>query len=182
MDRIFSLLTVKGSLGRTAKRRAQWINVALPAAAICFVLGVTLPIVRVENLFIFTEKVSIVGAVYQLASENEFLLAAIIALFSIGLPAAKILIADIVWRFCPAHTARNSRAFHILAKISHWSMLDVVVIAGVIVVYKASGLAEASSQPGLYFFFASIILSGLSMLAIRRSAEATTNAQTIKGA
>ncbi len=44
-------------------------------------------------------------------------------------------------------------------------MLDVVLVALVIFAAKTSGLATAFTQPGLWFFAASAVLDGRSLVA-----------------
>ena len=48
-----------------------------------------------------------------------------------------------------------------LPALSKWSMLDVVLVALVIFAAKTSGLADAASRIGLWFFAASSLLTAL---------------------
>ena len=55
----------------------------LLAAAICFGLGASLPLVRFEKLWLFSETPSLLGLVHGLWQEGSLLLSAIVGLFSI---------------------------------------------------------------------------------------------------
>ena len=45
--------------------------------------------------------------------------------------------------------------------LGKWSMLDVLVLALMIFYIKSNGIADASSQPGIYFFFGAVLLTML---------------------
>jgi len=52
------------------------------------------------------------------------------------------------------------RLGRIVPLLSKWSMMDVMLVAIVIFAAKTSGLAQAFTQPGLWFYAASAILAG----------------------
>lgn len=54
--------------------------------------------------------------------------------------------------------------------LSKWSMMDVLLVAIVIFAAKTSGLAEAFTQPGLWFYAASSMLAGLLHRFLRQGA------------
>jgi paraquat-inducible protein A len=49
----------------------------------------------------------------------------------------------------------------LLPVLGKWSMMDVMLVAIVIVAAKTSGMASAFTQPGLWFYAASAIMTGL---------------------
>lgn len=126
------------------------------AASVCFTLGIVLPLIRMERLLLFTDEPSLAAMVYGLWAGGDMLLAAVIGLFSVAFPALKL---------CLLHVAAYDRADGHrllpgwLKALSRWSMLDVVLVALVIFAAKTSGLATASTQAGLWFFAASVILT-----------------------
>lgn len=126
------------------------------AATLSFALGVTLPLIRLERLLVFTDEPSLVAMVAGLWAEGDILLAAIVGLFSIAFPALKLGLLHVA--------AYDSAEGHHLVPgwfqaLSRWSMLDVVLVALVVFAAKTSGLATAFAQPGLWFFAASMLLT-----------------------
>ncbi|WP_075997205.1 paraquat-inducible protein A [Salaquimonas pukyongi] len=123
----------------------------LLAAAIFFGLGISLPLVRFEKLWLFSETPSLLGLVYGLWQEGSLFLAVIVGLFSLCFPVVKMAIAF--------RAAINGNALPNWAgMLSKWSMMDVLLVAIVIFAAKTSGLATAISQPGIWFYALSAIL------------------------
>ena len=60
------------------------------AASFCLGLGIVLPLITVERLFVFTDTPSLVTMIAGLWREGDGLLAAIIALFSVCFPCLKL--------------------------------------------------------------------------------------------
>lgn len=137
--------------------RAGLAAALLALAAAGFALGLYLPIIKLERLFVFTDEHSIVTMIQALFSEGEVLLGLIIVTFSVVLPALKILTLAVL---LACNGARLPPwLIHLIAVLGRWSMLDVLVVAIVIVAMKTSGIGSALSQPGLYFFTASVVLT-----------------------
>lgn len=135
------------------------LPICLLAAPLCLALGITLPLLKLEKLWLFEETPSLVEVVASLWSNQEALLAIIIAAFSIAFPMVKLLGLNIL-----ALTAKNERNEAVqkwLSAISAWSMLDVMVVALIIFAAKTSGLAAAFSQSGLWFYVLATILSAI---------------------
>ncbi|WP_417667574.1 paraquat-inducible protein A [Roseibium sp.] len=123
------------------------IALLLPVATFSFALGLTLPLMRFERLFILEDRPSLIEMILGLWSEQEHALAVLIGAFSIGFPAVKILLTHVA-----ALSGRASRSLHFLGAVSKWSMLDVMLVALVLFAAKTSGLAAASVLPGLWFY------------------------------
>ena len=134
------------------------------AATIFFVLGVTQPLLTVERLYFFDERPSLVGMIGTLASEGDWAIAGVIALFSLIFPAAKLLLLHIA-AYGPATHAPVPAWFRALA---NWSMMDVLLVAIVIFAAKTSGLATAVTQPGLWFFAGSVVLTVAASWLVKR--------------
>ncbi|PHP67297.1 paraquat-inducible membrane protein A [Zhengella mangrovi] len=130
------------------------LALCLFAATASFVLGVTLPLVEIERLIVFSDEPSLVQMVTGLWQRGDMALAALIALFSIVTPASKLLLLQIA-----AAKGPGSRAPSWLHGLSRWSMLDVLLVAIVVFAAKTSGLATAITKPGLWCFAASVILT-----------------------
>ena len=136
------------------------MRIALPVslflATLCFGLGVTLPLLRVDRLYFFSDEPSLVGMVGGLWTTGDFLLATLVALFSIVFPATKLMLLS-VWAY--AGQSAHDRIPTWFRALSNWSMLDVVLVALVIFAAKTSGFATAFTKPGLWFFTASVVLT-----------------------
>jgi len=147
------------------------MRLALPlvlfAATLCLALGLVLPLIRVERLFVFADEPSLVGIIQGLWQEGDWALSAIIALFSVVFPCLKLGLLHVAAYGGDEVEARIPPWFRAL---SNWSMLDVVLVALVIFAAKTSGLATAFTKPGLWFFAASAVLTAAaSALAKQRT-------------
>lgn len=137
------------------------------AATIAFALGVTLPLIRIERFFLFSDEPSLVRLVAGLWTGGDPLLAVLIGLFSIGFPAVKLALLHVAAHGGP-DAARAVPGW--LRGLSNWSMLDVVLVALVIFAAKTSGLASAFTRPGLWFFAMSVVLTAAASALLRRAA------------
>lgn len=138
------------------------------AATISFALGVTLPLLTVERLFVFTDRPSLAGMVAALATSGDTLLAAVIGLFSIALPALKLYLLH---RTAYLAASPDTHLPRWVQAVSKWSMLDVVLVAIVIFAAKTSGLATAFTSPGLWFFAASVALTAIASSLVAREPD-----------
>ena len=142
----------------------------LTLAIIALGLGVFLPVVEVRNLVIFANRFSIMEAAWQLLIDEQYLLGLVVIVFSIVFPFGKIMVAAIVWaRF------RNTGDISLtwisrLEFLGRWSCADVLLVAMVIVVAKASGIAGASMEIGMWFFAAAIPLTALAVYRVKKAA------------
>ena len=139
----------------------------LVASAFCLALGLVLPLVRFEKLYFFSETPSLIGIVTSLWSQGSPALAVVIALLSIVFPIAK-LIGIAIEATAPSAGGRQNRAVARLQPIlGKWSMMDVMLVALVIVAAKTSGMATAFTQPGLWFYAASAVMTGILQMRLR---------------
>jgi len=143
------------------------ISLGLIAAAVCLALGVSLPVVRVREFFIFANEFSILEAAAQLWADGQIFLGAVVALFSIVFPAAKTIAALALWRGLDYEGRHFGRTMTLVDVLGKWSFTDVMVVAILIVVAKSTGLAEAEAMPGLYFFSASVVLTAAAVWRLR---------------
>ncbi|MBA9035305.1 paraquat-inducible protein A [Rhizobium leguminosarum] len=134
--------------------------VLLVAAPFFLALGLVLPLVHFETLYFFDETPSLIEIIVSLWQGGDGLLAAIVALVSILLPSLKMI------GIAAEATAAGGRAgslFYrrVIPHLSKWSMMDVLLVAIVIAAAKTTGLADAFTQPGLWCYAASSMISGL---------------------
>src|SRR5687768_15568481 len=102
---------------------------ALFTATLSLGLGLVLPLVRVDRLFVFTDEPSLLAIVSGLWAEGETLLSVVIALFSIVFPCLKLGLLHVAAYGGEYADHRIPAWFRALA---NWSMLDVVLVALVI--------------------------------------------------
>ena len=117
------------------------------------------------ELHAYEKSRSILGTVQELYQADQWLVALLIGLFSIVVPALKSLL------ILTSVMARNSRNRHAATKvknmISKWSMADVFVVA-IIVAFLAANATQQTEElfslnaqfmPGFYYFLSYCILS-----------------------
>ncbi len=139
----------------------------LLAAAVCYGLGIVLPIVELKRLYVFTEKPSLVDITWGLYQSGDWLVAAAIGLFSIVFPLIK-LAGVFVTAMGGRARRRESRWQSIASVLSKWSMMDVLLVAIFIFAAKTSGLAQAVSQPGIWFYAISAISGAVASALVKR--------------
>ena len=144
------------------------------AGPFCLALGLTLPLVRFEKLYFFEDTPSLVGIVAGLWTEGDWLLAVLVALFSAVFPVAKLLVVlseAVIGR--QGHATAAGPLSNFIPLLSKWSMMDVLLVALVIVAAKTSGVADAFTQPGLWFYAASALVVTLThyLLQVRGREE-----------
>ncbi len=144
------------------------VGLLIAAAGICLVLGITLPVIRLTRLYVWTDTFSIATVIWTLFSEGEFWLSIILLLFSIVFPVLKLLYLLILFAIPQPNLERHSQRIHRLAWLGKWSMLDVLVLALVIFYVKSSGIADAAALPGIYFFAASVVLTMIATSQIQK--------------
>ena len=139
----------------------------LVLSALCLAFGLVLPLVRFEKLYFFSETPSLVDIVLSLWEQGSGGLALLVALFSIVFPVVK-LFAIALEATAPSRVGDKAGWLaRLLPVLGKWSMMDVMLVALVIVAAKTSGMASAFTQPGLWFYAASAIMSGLLQTKLR---------------
>lgn len=143
-----------------------FVPLCLVLSVFCLALGLVLPLVRFEKLYFFNETPSLVELILSLWTQGNGALAVLVALFSVLFPLVK-LVGIAVEVTAPAGKGRDSRLARLLPVLGKWSMMDVMLVALVIVAAKTSGMASAFTQPGLWFYAASVVLSGVLQMRLR---------------
>jgi paraquat-inducible protein A len=159
------------ALARVLQHISPWrVPLALGAAALCLIAGVTLPIMRVSRLIVFSRPISIVDGVQILLADGDWLTATIIAVFSIVVPAAKIVALFLAWVRLQRGAPVPSSLLRIVDGLGRWSLLDVVIVALVIVLLKSGSFTDATTAPAIYPFIAAVFLTAYgSRTVIRRA-------------
>jgi paraquat-inducible protein A len=155
---------------RGARAIAAWhVPLVLVAAALCLIAGVSLPLLAVREFFFYGRTISLIGGVLALLDHGDWVLAAILGLFSIVLPLVKILVLlALWWRSGEAWRSRR-RLMNALQASARWAALDVFVVALVIVETKAELLLDAHIAGAVYPFLAAIGLTAYAAHAVARA-------------
>ena len=133
------------------------LSLLLVAGPFFLALGLTLPLVRFEKLYFFEETPSLITIIATLWLEGSHLLAILVAAFSVVFPIAKLLAVMVEAVGLGGGKTRSGMIASLLPVLSKWSMVDVMLVALVLVAAKTSGVADAFTQPGLWFYAASAL-------------------------
>lgn len=137
------------------------------AAPILFTLGVLMPLLTFEKLYFFEDNPSLAGLVGKLYDNGDYLLASLVALFSIVFPFAKMV--AVAAEALSAPSAGRGWSTWLVPLLSKWSMMDVMLVAIVIAAAKTSGLANAFTEPGLWCYAGSaLMMSAVQWMVARR--------------
>lgn len=139
------------------------LPVLLFTATLCFGLGLVLPIAVFESFLVFTEEPSLVDILSELWREGDWLIALVVALFSVAFPAAKLIVLHLA-----AYAPERLHWVERVGVLSKWSMADVLIVALAIFAAKTSGLAEAATQAGIWFYAAATLLSAVAAVILTR--------------
>jgi paraquat-inducible protein A len=115
---------------------------------------------------VFTDRPSLIGVVVGLWDDGDVVIAALVGLFSIVFPAAKLIVLHLA-----AYAPERAHWIERVGVLSKWSMADVLVVALAIFAAKTSGLAEAATQAGIWFYAAATLLSALAAFIMTRAAR-----------
>jgi paraquat-inducible protein A len=157
------------SLMKTYPRRLD-MPLGIIGAGTLLGVGLALPVMSIKRLVFWKDDYSIVAGVASLWEENYFVLAAIIAAFSIAFPAIKLGAMLAIW-FTPLHDSARRRWLRWLAALGRWSMLDVFVVALTIVLTRANAFADVAPRAGLYVFAGAVALTTVVSLEMERLAR-----------
>ncbi len=133
------------------------VSILLIAGPFLLALGLTLPLVRFEKLYFFSETPSLLAIVLSLWTDGNRLLAGLVAAFSIVFPVVKLLAVSAEAVGAGGAARAPGLMYRMVPLLSKWSMMDVLLVALVIVAAKTSGIASAFTQPGLWFYAASTV-------------------------
>lgn len=130
----------------------------LGLSAVLLAFGVTLPIMRFDQLYFFSNEPSLLQLVGELWEDGDIGLAAAVGAFSLVFPAAKLIVLAVE---VAAGDGRSGFLQRAMPHLSRWSMMDVMLVAIVIFAAKTSGLATAVTLPGFWCYAASAVIAAL---------------------
>ena len=146
------------------------VPLVLFMSAVCLGLGVFLPVVEVRNFAIFSSRFSIMEAAAELIIDAQYLLGFVVIVFSIVFPLGKIIVASLIWLRQRNGASVSIKWFSRLEFLSRWSCADVLLVALAVVVAKASGIAGATMEIGMWFFAAAIPLTAYATHRLKKFA------------
>lgn len=147
------------------------IGLMIILATACLVLGLTMPVIQLTHLYIWSDTHSFISVVRALYADNEIILATILVVFSILFPALKLVYLLAAYTMLSAGSPHYHLMLSRLSWLGKWSMLDVLVLALVIFYIKANTFTDASTLPGVYFFAASVLLTMFAYGLVEHDAE-----------
>ena len=133
------------------------VPVLLIVAFVLFGTGIFFPFFHVKKFWMFNDAVSVVGGIITLFHEGEYFLFAVLSLFTLVFPCAKLGLLTITWMEREHDLTRVRKLHGWVATLGKWSMLDVFVVAILIVAMKSASVAEIHIGFGLYLFTFSVI-------------------------
>lgn len=143
------------------------IGLLLAVSAFSLSLGITQPLLRFEHLVFFSSTPSLIEMIRELWASGDGFLAALVACFSVIFPAGKILAAQTLLVAYDGDPVMRGRMHRLLGAVSKWSMMDVLLVAIVIFAAKTTGLADAFTQPGLWFYATSVATAAAATVLLR---------------
>ncbi len=136
-----------------------WLGPALVATAAILIAAWLLPLMTVTRFWLWSDHISIIGALKGLWSDREYFLLAILFLFSMLFPVVKLAAALWIWARVDARSDAARGAVGWLQFLGKWSMLDVFVVALAVVSIKLSIVSNVGVHAGIYVFCIAIALS-----------------------
>ena len=143
----------------------QAIGPILLLSAGLLVIGWFSPVMTVNQFLFLEEEISVFNSLLTFAIHGEILLLAVVFLFSVLFPAAKIISSYLLWYQYDGTTDCFQQRVRMLQGIGKWSMLDVFLVALVVAAVKVSIIGDIYLHWGLYSFAGSVLLA---MIALSR--------------
>jgi paraquat-inducible protein A len=141
----------------------------LLAAAPMLVAGLTMPAISVSRLVFFEQQYSLMQAILAYWSQGQWALFVLVLVFSVLIPASKVLIGLWAWVAGQNRPQLVRRMLRVLAAISKWSMLDVFIVALTVLVVDGRILDSADVHVGIILFAAAAIASTLATQRLNRT-------------
>ncbi len=132
---------------------------ALILALLCFILGITLPMMTVKKLVVVKNTFTVLQGIGALLADKTFTLGMILLIFSVIFPLVKFLGMMGYVIFYPPLPSQLTLWQIWLAKLAKFSMLDVFVVAQMLMILKLGWLVEVNIHSGIYWFSIAVLAS-----------------------
>ena len=156
-----------------ARHHRILVPLCLAVSLALLLAGLSLPLMDAETGILWKRwksSYSVWAGVVALWESNELLLAAVLFVFSMVFPFAKLGILTVLW-FVRLPEDKRAWLLHWLGLLGKWSMLDVFIVAILIVLVKLGPLAKVTPRVGVYVFSAAILASMLTTMYVDRLAR-----------
>ena len=148
-------------------RRARLSHRLAACGVLLLLPAYFLPMLTIEQFVERTEAGLVVGVV-ELCQRGEWLLAAVIGLFSGVLPVVKLaglVVVTSSWaverRHVPAVYARLRRICRLVEGTGRLGMLEVFVVAIIVFAFRASATFDVAVKPGTAVFLLLVLITML---------------------
>lgn len=149
-------------------QRPLLIRAIVLASLVLLFTGAVTPLLTTERFYFFANTFSLASGLRQLFVNGQWVLAAVIGLFSLCIPVVK---AAVVWIAAGTH-GRGGPLLAIADRFGKWSMLEVFIAALLIIALKLGPVVDTELHYGAYLLAASVLLSGLaSQLLVRHPGD-----------
>lgn len=137
-------------------RNAGTLAVMAGALFVAAFAGPFMSVIRLGS----PQPFSLLGGIAALAKDGKLVLAGVIFIFSVIFPVAKLGLILVCTSRLVAASPRARRWMHAAAeRTARFSLVDVVVIALLIIVFKVEGLAEVQPRWGAFCFLGAALMS-----------------------
>lgn len=137
--------------------RPLLIRGLVAASLTLLITGAVTPLLTTERFYFFSNTFSLASGLRQLVANDQFLIAAVIALFSLCVPVVK---AVVIW-IAASPRAPRSLWLVMADRFGKWSMLEVFIAALLIVALKLGPVVDATLHYGAWLLAASVLLAGI---------------------
>ena len=150
---------IHSSLIRRFTAQGIAINLLLVCSLVTLVIGVTAPLITLQKLYFIENTISLISTIKTLYMDKEWLLFFVIAIFSLCIPAIKIVSLLLITNVEYKQGSFLDKSLSLIETLGKWSMLDVFVVALLLVSVKLGALAKVEIHYGLYMFTISVMLT-----------------------
>lgn len=119
--------------------------------------GATTPLLTTERFYFFSNTFSLASGLRQLVANDQFMIAAVVGLFSLCVPVVK---AVVLWIAAARRTGHGPLPA-VADRFGKWSMLEVFVAALIIVSLKLGPVVDATLHYGAYLLASSVLVAGI---------------------
>jgi paraquat-inducible protein A len=129
------------------------------AALILYPLGVSLPVLRLEEMG-HVKETSIWAGTISLLGHGQIVVGLIVFLCSIVIPLVKLAALFLLTAPTPWLRRRHQASvYHAIEWAGRWGMIDVLLVAILVAALKLGDLVEVHPGPGLVAFTCCVLLS-----------------------
>ena len=127
-------------------------------ATVLLAMGLVMPVMTIKTLVFMRHSFSVLSGIYDLLLSGKYFLFLIVAVFSLVLPIAKLVLLFGLVLGLLKHKPRTQQYLTWLHDHGRWAMLDVFVVALLVVSIKLGDVANVVVHMGFYVFATAVLL------------------------